>query len=248
MSFLGVYAHVLFWTYAVQIITLLLVAPILLVLGRPLLLARTARRSSDRPPANSIVWNSAFVRTFAYPPLATVVITVIPLLLFFTPWFETTLTRAAQYALLHVVLLAAGVLFFWSNVAVDPLPRPFSRPVSTLLVFVETIVDALPGLILWLKATPIAAGYYLSVARPWGRSILDDQKLGGQLYWGIGELIGLPLLLLVALEWMRSDEREAKREDRRMDEERPARVDIETATQLETPWWITDPDRLGRGR
>ena len=243
MSFLGVYAHVLLWTYAAQVVSLLLVAPVFLALGRPLGLARAA----DRTGRLRRVWHSGSTRVLGYPPFATAVVAVVPLVFFFTGWFEASLRHQPVYGLTHVVLVAAGFGFFWSNLAVDPLPRGFPLPAATLLVFVETVVDALPGMILWLKATPIAAGYYLSVHRPWGRSVLADQKLAGQLYWAIGELVGLPILLIVAVQWMRADEREARKVDRALDLSVPLGPEGEDEEPLlQTPWWVTDPSRLGR--
>ena len=240
MSFLGVYAHVLLWTYAVQVVSLLLVAPVFFALGRPLTLARAAGAS---PP----FWRSGSARLLGYPPFATVVVSVVPLLFFFTGWITASLEHAWVYGPTHVVLIAAGFGFFWSNLAYDPLPRSFPLPASALLVFVETVVDALPGMILWLKATPIALSYYVEVGRPWGRSLLADQKLGGQLYWAIGEIVGVPILLLVAVQWMRADERESRRVDRMLDLSvplGPAGEDEEPL--LQQPWWETDPSRLGR--
>ena len=46
MSFLGVYAHVLFWVTSVQLALLLTVAPVLLSLGAPVTLVRAARPSA----------------------------------------------------------------------------------------------------------------------------------------------------------------------------------------------------------
>ena len=54
----------------------------------------------------------------------------------------------------------------------------------------ETLVDSIPGIVLWLSTDLIALGYYRAVARPWGRSLLADQRFGGVMLWAIGELVG----------------------------------------------------------
>jgi len=63
----------------------------------------------------------------------------------------------------------------------------------------ETLFDAVPGIALWLGTTLIAGDYYRAVGRPWGRSLLSDQQFGGIVLWGIGELVGVPLLMLVVM-------------------------------------------------
>ena len=46
---------------------------------------------------------------------------------------------------------------------------------------------------------------------------LADTKFGGQIAWGISEIPMLFMILMVAWQWMRSDEREARRRDRQAD-------------------------------
>ena len=100
--------------------------------------------------------------------------------------------------------------------AVDADPRlPYAALAA--VVFVETLVDSVPGIVLWLGTRLLAPDYYLAVGRPWGRSPLDDQKFGGVMLWAIGEVVGLPLLIVVVVQWMRADAREAARIDAELD-------------------------------
>jgi putative copper resistance protein D len=71
--------------------------------------------------------------------------------------------------------------------------------------------------VLWLGTGLLAADYYRAIGRPWGRSLLSDQRFGGVMLWAIGEVVGLPLLLLVVVQWMRADAREAARIDAELD-------------------------------
>ena len=55
-----------------------------------------------------------------------------------------------------------------------------------------------------------------------GRShaaLLSDQRLGAGILWAFGELLGLVALSIVLYRWMRHDEREGARLDRRLDAE-----------------------------
>ena len=51
----------------------------------------------------------------------------------------------------------------------------------------------------------------------WGIDALADQRTGGSIAWGLGELPTVVLLVVVAVQWSRSDERESRRRDRAAD-------------------------------
>ena len=63
---------------------------------------------------------------------------------------------------------------------------------------------------------------WLTLNRPWGRSPLADQQLGGLVYWGIGEIVGLPILLVTVVGWMRADAMDAARIDAELDAQEAA--------------------------
>jgi putative copper resistance protein D len=46
---------------------------------------------------------------------------------------------------------------------------------------------------------------------------LADTKFGGQVAWGVSEIPMIFMIIMVALQWSRSDEREARRKDRQAD-------------------------------
>ena len=60
-----------------------------------------------------------------------------------------------------------------------------------------------------LRVIPLAAGYFL------GAYQLRDQQIGGDLLWGFGEVIDLPFLVLLLVQWVRSDTRDARQIDAR---------------------------------
>ena len=67
------------------------------------------------------------------------------------------------------------------------------------------------------SARLIAGDYYRQLASeiPWLPEPLADQVLAGQLSWGFGEIPGLLVFGALFVQWYRSDEREARRFDRR---------------------------------
>jgi putative copper resistance protein D len=54
--------------------------------------------------------------------------------------------------------------------------------------------------------------------------LLADQRVGGALAWGAGDLPTLVLALLVTLAWVRSDDAETRRLDRQADRDDDAEL------------------------
>lgn len=258
MSFLGAYAHVLFWVYATQLVTLLMVTPSLLALGAPLTLAEmsTSEATAQRIRAWPRTWLG---RLTTYPMVGTLLIAAVPFVVYFTPLFEYVMRHGYAYALAQLVFVAVGFLFFWPLLSSDDVKR-WPWPVATLIVFLETTFDSVPGIAIWLSTRLIAPSYYEEVHRTWGRSLLSDQKLGGLMLWAVGEVVGLPLLIMMVAQWMRADEREAAIVDRELDEaagvvpeaigspDGPPSPARESEPLVDLPWWVKDPESLRRGK
>jgi len=225
MSFLGVYAHVLFWVTSVQMALLLTVVAVLVSLGAPLSLLRaTSPHTAER--VDSLL-AARPVRLLTFPLIAALVVAAVPLLVWYTPVQEASMRSLAVYWLLHAAFVIVGLAFFWPVLAVDAEPRlPYAALAA--VVFAETLVDSVPGIVRWLSTTLVAPAYYLTVGRPWGRTPLDDQKFGGVMLWAVGEVVGLPLLILVVVQWMRADAREAARIDAELDQADRERAERES--------------------
>ena len=263
MSFLGAYAHVLFWVYATQLIILLTVTPALLALGAPLTLAELALSPSTA--ARIRAWPQTRIgRITTFPLVGTLLLTTVPFAVYFTGLFEFVMRHQTAYHLGQVALVMIGFLFFWPLLGSDDVKR-WPWPLATLIVFAETTFDSIPGIAIWLSTKLIAPTYYAEVGRTWGRSRLSDQKFGGVMLWAVGEVVGIPLLIAMVTQWMHADEREAARIDRELDtqaglvpETLPAASEIPDATPnppsddaasgLEVPWWQADPEQLRRSR
>jgi putative membrane protein len=214
MSFLGVYDHTLFWVTSAQMALLLTVVPVLLTLGAPVSLL-TAAWPNWQPRVDGFL-ASGPVWVLGFPLVGALFVMMVPFAVYYTPVFEASLRNAVVNWLVHLVVLAVGFAFYWTVLSLDRPPRVHYFAL-TVIVMVETLFDAVPGIALWLGTNLIAPGYYEQVGRPWGRSLLADQQFGGIVLWGIGELVGLPLLLLVVIQWMRSDAADAARIDRELD-------------------------------
>ena len=61
----------------------------------------------------------------------------------------------------------------------------------------------------------IARGWYLDFLTV--PEAVFQQKVGGGLLWSSGDVVGLFFLFVMLFQWMKASEREAAREDRRLD-------------------------------
>ncbi|NJC73477.1 cytochrome c oxidase assembly protein [Planosporangium thailandense] len=255
-----VYAPVLFSVYAGQVMLLLLVVPFLLALGRPIGLAQAALGPTGRARLTAAL-DSRWARFFTVPVVSPLLLAAVPFLIFFTPLYRFSLTHAALLSILHLLLLALGaavLLPVWESDTVD---ARIPYVIVTLFAFIELLADAVPGIVIRLDTHPIAAGYFAMLARPWGPSPIHDQQLGGDLMWCVGEAIDLPFIVMLLVQWVRSDARDAVRVDRELDAidaaERAAvgagpigagpvgADDAGSDDGMTRPWWEADASIFG---
>ena len=249
MSFLGVYQGVLFWARAVQTVLLLLVAPLFLVLGRPLTLLIAARpRLGGRAEA---AVHSRAARILTFPAITAMVLLVVPFLLYFTPWYEAGLRSDLVRELTYAALMVPGLVFFWTLLRVDPVPKAYPYLVSLWVTGAEVVGDAALGLAIIADEHLIAGAYYQALGRPWGPSLRADQVIGGGALWILGDLVGLPFLAAMLIQMIKEDEQEAVQVDAELDASAAAAQEAGEATAATAgsqPWWQNDSRFTGRFR
>jgi cytochrome c oxidase assembly factor CtaG len=257
MSFIGAFSKVLFWDRALQNALLLMPTPLLLAAAAPVTLAATGEgRGARRVRA---VIGSGPMRFLAFPATASLILLVTPYLLYFTPWYQASLTNPLLDETLHLELPAIGFLYFWSRVQLDPVPKRFPHTVSVWISFVEGIGDAGVAIVLWLGGGLVAGHYYAELStlphavlyqplRLGARSGLAwNQAIGGGVFWLVGDLTSIPLLT-VLLHRMRREEDESAEHATQGQQV----IEIEyapgdgSAQERFRPWWETDPDLAHR--
>jgi putative copper resistance protein D len=136
---------------------------------------------------------------------------------YLTGIYQATLEHPVLHELLHAHLLLSGCLFFWPLLGLDPMPHRLAYPFRMLVVFVTLPAHAFLGVAIMSGTTVIAGGYYQALGRTWGASPLTDQHTGGAILWGAGDLVGLLLMGVFLVQWIRADEKVAARVDRAAD-------------------------------
>ncbi len=252
-SFLAVYWPVLFYVRAIQTVVLLLGVPLFLAVGRPLTLLIAAAPRLGRRAAAAIDGRLARIATF--PAITGLILVLTPFLLYFTPWFAAGFHSAAVRDVTAAVLPLPGLVFFWTLLRVDPVPRQYPYLVSLWVTAAEVVGDAVLGLAVIADHNLIAGPYYHAVARPWGPSLASDQVLGGGALWILGDLIGLPFLAAVLIAMIREDETQAAVIDAELDASEgglpagdgPAHASPDPVPAgFQQPWWHSDPRFTGR--
>ena len=217
---LGLYAQFTFSYHMMAHMVLGMIAPIGLVLGAPMTLAlRTlpqGRNSDERGVRGSLLaaLHSKIGVIYTNPIVALAIFDGSLFALYFTDLFAVLMQSHVGHLFMSLHFLAAGFLFFFIIIGVDPNPRRVHHLVQIVILFAAMSIHAFFSVALMSTTTLIDKGFYASLQTPWLGDALADQKLGGSIGWAMGEIPILIALVATFINWMRDDSREAKRIDR----------------------------------
>lgn len=218
----GQYGKVMFSMHMVMHMALMMAVPIFLVPGAPVSLALralTSRKDRTLGPREVIlaVVQSRWAGFFIQPLVAAVMFFGGLIAFYWTPWFEWALTSHSGHVVMVVHFLLTGYAFVWALIGVDPGPRKWPAPMRLMILIGTLAAHAFFGLALMQGTWLLAPGFFKTIDLDYVPDLLADQQLAGGIAWGIGELPTVVLALLVAWDWMRSDDRESRRTDRKAD-------------------------------
>ena len=233
-SAIAVYAPVLFWMRALQVLTLLFVVPFLLALGRPVTTLRNALPARGQRRVDHVLASRA-CRVGASPLCTSAAMLGLPWLLYLTPWYVASMEGATGSAT-RILLVVIGFGYFYARVQSDPVPRRYPPLLSVGISVVESLGDGLLGLVLWLGPL-IAQSYYAGLKRNWGPSARTDQSVGAGVLWVVGDVLGVPFLAVLFRGLSTHEKRRAREVD----------AEIEDVAEPAL-WWEADPQLNQRFR
>jgi cytochrome c oxidase assembly factor CtaG len=257
MSWVGVYQGVLFYARATQTVLLVLVVPLFLAMGRPLTLLSAAAPKAGRSVEKVIGSKPAVALTF--PAITTFALVAVPFAMYFTGWYTAFFRGTGLRELSYLALIAAGYLYFWTFLRLDPVPRSYNRAVSMWITAAQVVGDAFFGIAVIADQNLLGLAHYQALHRPFGPSFATDQVIGGGVLWILGDFVGLPFLAVQLIAAMREDKEQAAAIDAELDAgeviteaTRVARrasglhdTDPEAAAAAEAEedrlWWQDDP-------
>lgn len=217
---LGVYANFSFSHHMMAHMVLGMIAPIGIVLGAPITLALrslpSGRDDQERGLRGLLVnaLSSKAVVIFSHPIIALAIFDGSLFVLYFTSIFDSLMGSHIGHLLMSLHFLLAGILFFHVIIGIDPRPRQYPHIFRIVILFAAMSIHAFFSISLLSSTTLIGVDYYQSLATPWVSDLLADQRIGASIGWVMGEIPILLSLVATFLQWIRSDEREARRIDR----------------------------------
>jgi cytochrome c oxidase assembly factor CtaG len=240
---IGSYAYLLFWVRALQVLLLLYVVPFFLAQGKPITVGRDALGPGGRERVDRLL-GSRWARVLAHPLTTSLAMLATPWLLYLTPWYTAALQNEWIGALTRIILVTIGFGYFYARLQADPVPRKYPQLISLLITVVETLGDGVLGLVIW-QGSLIAAEYYSALHRSWGPDQRLDQTIGAGVLWILGDVVGLPFVLLLMHALSRDERAHAIQVDAELD-------GTETVASEEAAppglWWENDPQMRERFR
>ena len=221
-GYFNAYEQYLFSAHMLAHMLLTMGVPVLLVPGAPVtLLARAVSKRQDesRGVREWVLWavHTKYAEFLAHPIVAAVMFASSLVVFYFTPIFGWATREHVGHEWMIVHFVITGYLFVQALIGVDPGPKRFGYPQRLILLIATLAFHAFFGLALMSGDTLLLPEWFGAMGRVWGETPLADQQTGGAIAWGIGELPTAALTIIVAMQWARSDEREAKRLDRASD-------------------------------
>ncbi len=104
--------------------------------------------------------HSRVAKVLTFPPLTFLLFVLSPWALYFTGWYDASLSSQFVHEMMHVHLVLVGALFFWPLVGVDPVPGRVAYPFRLLLVFLTLPFHAFLGVTIMGQEELIAGDWY----------------------------------------------------------------------------------------
>ena len=201
-----------------QHMLLLLVAPLLLLAGRPVILGLRAAPPRRRPVLAHLL---ARVRTFTRPVPCLTVFTVVVVATHLPGFYDATLRQPILHQTEHALYLFAGLLLWWPVLDGDPAPAGRLGGLGRFVYLLAAMAPmALVGA--YLNRDPrLLYAPYGPAARALGVSPITDQAQAGAFMWVGGDMLMVAVALWMALATLLAEERRQQRLDRRAADVRP---------------------------
>lgn len=221
---LAEYDTTFFSVHMAQHMLLAMIGPLLLALGAPVTLALRTLPAQPRRWLLAVL-HSRVAAVLGFPAVGWVLFVGNPFVLYYSGLYPATLASPWLHAWLHVHFLVVGCLFLWPLVGLDPVPGRVAHGFRVLLILAALPFHAFLGVAIMSRSELIAADHYVGLHRASEAALLADQRLGGGLLWAMGDVVGLLLMVALLAQWMRADERAARRGDRQADRDDYAALD-----------------------
>lgn len=218
LTYLGpiaAWSHTFFWAHMTQHLVVMMVVAPLLVLGAPVTLAFRASSPSTRRRWVLPILRSRAMRILTNPWVTWVLFAGALMATHFTPFYDAALTNHdLDYFVEQPLYLIAAFLFYFPLIGSNLQPRRPTHAVRLLSLGTMMFPEALVGAVIYFASVPLYPAF--DTIRPFGPSVLDDQRLSGALMWALVMVVDSGWMMLAAAEWFASEERKTAGIDARI--------------------------------
>jgi putative copper resistance protein D len=200
-SSISAYDDVLFSVHMVQHLVLIMVAPVLLVAGRPIMLLLHASRNPLHSWTKAVI-RSRVVTALTCPPVAALLYAGTIAGTHLTGFMNVVLQHESVHDAEHVLYLVSGYLYFLPVLGSEPIRWKLSFPSRFFLLALSMPVDTFVGVVL-LQANHELFSAYADSPRSWGPSLLGDLHGGGAIMWVGGDTIMFVVMMCVFISFVR---------------------------------------------
>jgi putative membrane protein len=216
-SGIGTFDDRLLSVHMVQHMLLLMVAPLLILSGRPVILALRALPARRRPGLARALER---LRPFTGPAPCLLAFSLVLVLTHLPAFYDATLRHPALHEAEHALYLFAGLLLWWPILDGDPVPAHRLGGLGRLLY----MLAAMPAMALvgaYLNRHPsLIYPAYGPPAKALGISAVVDQQQAGAIMWVAGSLIMATVGLWTVISALIAEERRQQARDARAHAER----------------------------
>jgi len=198
---IAVYDQVLFTAHMAGHLALVMVAPALLVAGRPMTLA-IAAAEPERATRLEGVFRGRTIALLTAPPVALASYALVIVGSHLTGVMDTIMRNTWAGQVEHLVYVAAGCQFFVLVVGEEPIRWRLASPARWLLLAIAMAVDTFTGIVLMQGTHAVQL-----VPSALDVSALSDTRTGGAIMWFGGDAIMAVIMVGLVVNWLRSVDR-----------------------------------------
>lgn len=198
----AVYDMALFSAHMLGHLALVMLAPALLVAGRPLRLAIESSRPSTARRLQHVA-QGPVVSLLTAPPVALACYTAVIVGSHLTGLMDTIMSNTVAGQVEHLVYVLAGIQFFVLVVGDEPIRWRLSTPARWGLLALAMAVDTFTGVTLMMATKAI------EMHPPAGLNVdpLSDTHTGGAIMWFGGDGLMAAVMTLLVIGWLRTSGR-----------------------------------------
>jgi cytochrome c oxidase assembly factor CtaG len=224
----AVYDQVLFTAHMGGHLALVMVAPVLLIAGRPLTLLMAASPPARRARFEAIA-RGRILSLLTAPPVALASYAVVIVGSHLTGIMNSVMRHTWAGQVEHLVYVLVGCQFFLLIVGNEPIRWHLGTPVRWLLLAVAMAVDTFTGVVLLqgTRAVGMVADPHLAV------DPLSDTRTGGAIMWFGGDALMAAVMIGLVIGWLRHVDTDKAETKGWLEQARVATFAAHTGTEAE---------------